>query len=247
MRKIHAFVACLFVTALVVAGCSSNEVPPQPAKPVAWILNDGSVNNTSKQVIQHCNRPDNRGVLLTFDDQGTDQQIYDILERLRHYNIRAAFFPTGQWAQKHLYLIDQMKAEGHMIGNHTYSHVNLKVLSDTNESAFYGEIHPVEGVINTQPMLLRPPYGEGAYDTLMRSRLTEKKIQVCTWTADTLDWNGDGVEVMMDRLRNGYVNLPPLGPDGVILMHMGGQYTPRLIDAIVDYLKQMHWKYDQGA
>ena len=258
MRKIRVLLACLFAAIFAVVGCTgilseeseqqvASASEPQVVDPKTAVYQIAPMNNTP-EAIRRCNREPGSGVLMTFDDYGTPQQVQAILNKLRFHKMRAAFFPTGEWAIKNHDLIVQMRADGHMIGNHTHTHANLKELSDSNEPGFYGEIYPVAGMINTSPQLLRPPYGAGANDVLVGQRLIEKGIQICTWTADTLDWKGGSVDEMMDYLRkgNGGYQLP-LGPDAVILAHMQHQHTPELIDAVVKYLGQMGWTYERTS
>lgn len=154
MRLFHGLAACLATVAIAVSGCT---VVGSQATPV----------NNDLESIRHCNRPVGKGVLLTFDDHGSAWQIQAILDKLREHQMRAAFFPTGKWAEQHLDLIGQIKAAGHIVGNHTYSHANLAELSAHDEAAFYGEIYPLRGVPNTDPMLLRLPFGEGENDPLV--------------------------------------------------------------------------------
>ena len=245
MRAIRTIVACLLGTALVVAGCSaSEELTSQDLDAV--IYNIAPVNN-APEAIHVCNRKPGQGVLMSFDDYGTDQQVHAILDRLRFHHMRAVFFPTGAWAEQHLDLIDQMKMEGHMVGNHTYTHADLGELSVRNEAQFYSEIYPLKGVANTFPMLLRPPFEAGAYDAIVGERLTDNNAQGCTWTADTRDWRGGGVEQIMGLLMHGDMNAAPLGPDGVILSHMHAQHTPAVIDAVVQYLSEKGWAYERTA
>lgn len=244
MCKIRVFLTCFFTAVLALAGCANaNEESEQQVDPQAAVYQIAAMNNMPV-AIRHCNREPGSGVLMTFDDYGTPEQVQAILERLRMHRMRAAFFPTGEWVMKHYDLMLQMRADGHIVGNHTHTHANLAELSANDEPAFYGEIYPVEGLVNTQPMLLRPPYG--AYDAKVVQRLSEKGIQICTWTADTLDWKGGSVDEMMDYLRkgNGGHQLP-LGPDAVILAHMQHPHTPELIDAVVQYLDQMNWAYER--
>lgn len=229
---------------LLLGGCatSSPATSTTPASQASTTIS-ASVNNTDLAAIRQCNRPAGLGISLTFDDYGTPKQIHAILAKLREHNIRAAFFPTGEWAEQHMDLIREMQADGHIVGNHTYTHAPLGKLINSgkadDEAKFYGEIYPTEGVANTTPMLLRPPFEDGAYDPKVGAIMTDKQYQLCTWTADTYDWHGDSVAVMMNRLILGDKYSPtPLGEDGVVLMHMHGKYTPQLIDAIVAYAIQ---------
>lgn len=184
-------------------------------------------------------------MLISFDDSGTAGQVDAILDELKENNMRAAFFPTGNWAIENLDLIERMKEEGRIVGNHTQTHARLGELVDTDIDEFYSEIYPLEGVANTDPMLLRHPYEDGAYDEDVAEKLTDKDIQGCTWTADTHDWDGSTVDEMIDRLESGDEYTQPVGIDGVVLAHMSGAHSPELIDALADHLTESGIPYEK--
>lgn len=235
-------VAAVSAVAVSMSLTSCNNSSEDTASTTTYAMRQ--VDNTH-DAIRRCNRQPGSGVLMSFDDFGTPEQVQAILDKLGEHRMRAAFFPTGKWAIENYDLILRMRAEGHILGNHTHTHANLEELSNNDESAFYGEIYPVEGMINTVPQLLRPPYEAGAYDARVGERLSERGVQICTWTADTKDWQGGDVNQMMQPLRDGDGHLPPLGPDGVILAHMHLPHTPALIDAVVQYLNEQGWAYER--
>lgn len=239
IRRIFV-VTAIAVTIALLGGCASaterTTVASTPAPQVTYA--GKAVDNSNADVIRSCNRQPGSGVLLSFDDFGTPDQVTSILDALRKYDAQAAFFPTGDWALKNLALIDKMKSEGHIVGNHTQTHARLGVLSAKNPDGFYAETFPLDGVANTDPMWLRPPYGDGAFDERVQDRLTEKGVQMCTWTADTYDWSGDTVKQMMHRLTVGDKFSPePLAADGVVLMHMSSDHAAEMVGMIVTYLE----------
>ncbi len=196
-----------------------------------------AVDNDGIPSIRTCHRDPGSGVLMSFDDHGTPEQVGAILDRLRAHHAQAAFFPTGEWAMANLSLIERMRQDGHIVGHHTLTHARLGALSQDDPDGFYREVYPLENVSNTSPLWLRPPYEDGAYDGRVAARLADKATQLCTWTADTRDWDGSSVAQIMARLANGDEFSPePLGPDGIVLMHMQGDHTPALIDAIMAHL-----------
>ena len=233
-------IAFAMVASIVLGACS----PPTTEVSAPFLTQQESyimapVDNSGSDVIRSCNRKDGSGVLMSFDDSGTPEQVSAILDRLAQHEAQAAFFPTGEWALEHLDLVERMRQDGHIVGSHTHSHARLGELSTNNPDEFYAEIYPLENVTNTDPMWLRPPYEDGAYDEMVAERLTEKDVQLCTWTVDTHDWSGDTVDKMMARLTRGDEFSPqPLGEDSVILMHLQGEYTVELIDAIMAHLDQ---------
>lgn len=81
-----------------------------------------------------------RTAYLTFDD-GPSDLTPQVLSILRRENIRATFFVTGAGLEQHRELIQQMAAEGHVLGNHTYSHDYRLYRS---EKAFMEDVHKLD-------------------------------------------------------------------------------------------------------
>ena len=67
--------------------------------------------------------PSERAVYLTFDDGPIPESTPFLLETLRRYGARATFFVVGDNVRKHPDLYQQLLAEGHSVGNHTYHHL----------------------------------------------------------------------------------------------------------------------------
>lgn len=196
---------------------------------------------------KRCDRPVDAPILFTFDDSGSTQQIETLLAVLDKENIRAAFFPIGDWVEKNLDLITEIKQQGHYVGNHTQTHARLGQIDLTkpgSEAKFYQEIYPLEGVANTNPILLRPPFEDGAYDPAIEDALKAKGIQECTWTADPRDWDGSTASQILNRLEKGDQYTKPIEPGGVILMHMLGEHTVEAIPGIVSYLTSKGITYE---
>ena len=63
-------------------------------------------------------------VWLTFDDGPTPKITPFVLDTLLFYNVKATFFCLGKQVLKHPEILQRIKAEGHSIGNHSYSHPN---------------------------------------------------------------------------------------------------------------------------
>ena len=68
-------------------------------------------------------------VALTFDDGPSPECTKDLLEGLKERNVKATFFVIGEKAEAYPDLIKKIQDDGHIIGNHSYTHVNLGILS----------------------------------------------------------------------------------------------------------------------
>lgn len=96
---------------------------------------------------------------LTFDDGPNGQYTKALLEVLCRHRVRATFFVVGKNVETFPNLIRTMQADGHCIGNHTYSH---RFLSYFSKSVFIKEVQRTQKVITnitgTTPTLFRPPW-----------------------------------------------------------------------------------------
>jgi len=199
----------------------------------ATVLPTGSISTSYKKIVS-CNMPGKK-VWITFDDAGTPSQVKGILKVLRERNVRAIFFPVGYFAQNNPRLMAKITRQGHYLGNHSYSHEDFTRLSDKRMRL---EIERgAQGT--TSPMLLRPPYGAGAFDPRVQSVAGSMGYQICFWTVDTRDWAGASAKQIVKRVRYGEAGVtPPVQKNGVILLHMQAPYTaevlPGVIDAVLD-------------
>lgn len=100
-----------------------------------------------------------RLVRLTFDDGPHIGCTPRVLDVLRRYDVKATFFTVGSMVDRHGHLLGRMIADGHRVGNHTWSHPDLTTISD---AAIADEVLRTEAVIaRYAPVdrILRAPFG----------------------------------------------------------------------------------------
>ncbi|MFJ7328043.1 polysaccharide deacetylase family protein [Streptomyces cyaneofuscatus] len=167
-------------------------------------------------------------VAMTFDDGPTDLTAA-YLKALRDAGrVRATFFVTGTLADGQRAGTRRIVAEGHQVGNHTYTHANLVELDATTA---FAELRDTSRVIRTQtgraPTLFRPPFG--STDARTRRDAARLGMTEVIWTADTVDWSGIPTETIV-------ANALTVKPGGIILMHDGLQTTLAAIPKIIQGL-----------
>lgn len=111
-----------------------------------------------------CAAPDTpslKQIALSFDDGPADEYTADILQILKEEGVEAAFFCIGQRVPGREALLRQAHEEGHVIGNHSYSHhLWFDLFSARRMAADLGEADKaIEGAIGLKPRFFRPPYG----------------------------------------------------------------------------------------
>ena len=120
-------------------------------------------------------------VFLTFDDGPTPGVTEYILEQLDKYDAKATFFCLGKNAEMYPDLFEMIKAAGHKIGNHTYSHQKgwrMSLERYLEDVDFANEI--------LQSDLLRPPYGQ---ITPTQARRLSERYDLIMWDIVSRDYN----------------------------------------------------------
>ena len=101
-----------------------------------------------------------RRIALTFDDGPHPRYTQQLLDGLKERGVQATFFVTGEHAELHPDIIRRMQEEGHLIGNHTYSHMQLR---KSNREVFKEELirtnEILEEITGQEVVYVRPPYG----------------------------------------------------------------------------------------
>ena len=166
-------------------------------------------------------------ILLTFDDYGSKEEVEEILAILAQHNIKAMFFLQGSWANEHPALVKAIATQGHVIGNHTYSHAILLKLGD---QAVIDEIS--RGVNSSW---LRPP--QGRYNNRIRQLAHKLGYRICYWSIDSRDWTGASVESMRHTI------LSELKPGAVVLFHIHGAHTRQLLIQLVPEIKTRGYRF----
>lgn len=160
---------------------------------------------------------DQKRVSLTFDDGPDPRFSNDVLDVLKQYNVPATFFVLGSKAVANPDIVKRMQNEGHVIGNHTYSHPNLVKESDlqTLEREVIRTEDALNSIIGYRTKLFRPPYGF-LYNELVE-KLGKMNNYVIGWSVDSLDWQEDPPEVITSRVVDN------IQPGSIILMHDGAE------------------------
>jgi peptidoglycan/xylan/chitin deacetylase (PgdA/CDA1 family) len=131
--------------------------------------------------------PPPKTVVLTFDDGPSTELTPQVLDILKKYGIKATFFNKGNQAESNLNIVKRVKAEGHMVGNHSFSHPNFHQISQQDQ---VGEVTTTDGILKNflgKPKLFRYPYGNStcATNALVKSMGYDG---IVGWHVDSCDW-----------------------------------------------------------
>jgi peptidoglycan/xylan/chitin deacetylase (PgdA/CDA1 family) len=152
---------------------------------------------------------------LTFDD-GPSCFTPHLLDLLNDYGIPATFFLVGGMAEKFPHIVRRIVAEGHEVGNHTWTHPNLRRISRERKLEEIVRTNELLISLGAQPTCLRPPYG--AFDDHTVEIADSLGLAVVLWSVDTKDWRR--LPASYAALRNGRGSVYPQGKmRGIFLFH----------------------------
>ena len=178
-------------------------------------------------------------IVLTFDDGPHPILTPKLLDILKIENIKAIFFVLGEnvAAGKNIDIVKRAYDEGHIIGNHTYSHKNLRTLS---ESEIRNEIVKTEELIRdflTVPKLLRPPFG--STNQTVNKIIQELGYTSVLWNVDTLDWQKKSIKWVEDSIEH-----ITLREDSIVLMHDIHKTTVNNVIELVKSIKDKKKQFE---
>lgn len=136
---------------------------------------------------------------LTFDDGPNSRYTLQILDTLKKYRIKACFFLLGENVEYYPQIAKRIKREGHMIGNHTYSHRHLNRLKPEN---ILWQIERAEEaykkILALRPKFFRPPYGEAGRKVKDLAR--KKGYKLIAWDRCANDWENPPAKIITERI-----------------------------------------------
>ena len=166
-------------------------------------------------------------VALTFDDGPNPATTNQALDTLSKYGIKATFFVLGKNVSGNEEILKRMKADGHVIGNHSWSHPVLSKLSlDEAKKQITDTEDALTKVLGSSSKLMRPPYGAITDD--LRNSLD---LSFIMWDVDSLDWKNKNEAAILTEIQREVKN------GSIILMHDIHAETVNALPKVIDYLK----------
>ena len=170
---------------------------------------------------------------LTFDDGPSPLYTERLLDGLKERGVVATFFVTGENAESCPDLIRREKADGHLIGNHTYSHIQL---TSDNKEVFREELvktnEILKAITGENVTYIRPPYG--SWDKSLEQDLNMFPV---LWNVDPLDWCSTNVDKIVRSVLAGTKE------NSIILMHDSYDSTVTAALQVVDILKAEGYEF----
>lgn len=180
--------------------------------------------NSSESVDSDAVCMEEKKIAITFDDGPHPIYTPMLLDGLRERGIKATFFVIGENAQEYPEIIEQMKEDGHLIGNHTFHHIQLR---DTNYLTFRKELiatnETISKITGDEVIFVRPPYG--TWDKMLDKDLNMIPV---LWTVDPVDWaTCDEGQIITNTIRK-------VKENDIILLHDVYETSVNAALAVID-------------
>ncbi len=176
---------------------------------------------------------DDRKIAITFDDGPHPYYTEQLLDGLKERGVKATFFVMGKHVEENPELVERMYNEGHLIGNHTYSHIQLnKSNGDTFKEELVKTSELIEELTGQEVQYVRPPYG--SWDKKFEKELNMFPV---LWTIDPLDWCSDNVAVIVQKVTS------KAKENSIILLHDEYKTTVTAALQIIDELQKEGYEF----
>lgn len=172
-------------------------------------------------------KTEKKRIALTFDDGPHPIYTPQMLELLKEEQVPATFFLLGENVELYGEVVKEIAKEGHLIGNHTYHHVQITSLSLEEACKEIQETSDlIEELTGTGTEYVRPPFG--TWNTELEERLNLIPVM---WSIDTKDWTTQNVDwIVRETVKHAEDH-------DIILMHDSYQSTVEAVERIIEQLE----------
>ncbi len=178
---------------------------------------------------------------LTFDAGYDNGYTAKILDTLKKHGVPATFFVVGNFMETHPELVKRMAAEGHIVGNHTYSHPDMSAVN--TEEGFQKELEKLEQKYTeitggTMQKYYRPPQGKYSEQNLKIAK--ENGYKTFFWSLAYVDWYVDDQPTKEQAFAK---LLPRVHPGAIVLLHSTSRTNCEILDELLTKWKEMGYSF----
>lgn len=172
---------------------------------------------------------------LTFDDGPHRTVTRRILEILNEQKVVATYFPVGNVAIRYPDVIRDFVASGHEIGNHSYTHGDMRQMKIETLRHEVAETNRILRELGGSSTLFRPPYGRYSQDLLQVVR--EEGSQAVLWNVDTRDWKVRDPDKIVEHVTTA------AGSGSVLLLHSTYPTTADALPRVISSLREKNCEF----
>jgi peptidoglycan/xylan/chitin deacetylase (PgdA/CDA1 family) len=171
-------------------------------------------------------------IAITFDDGPEPIVTLPLLDLLKRHGIKAGFFCIGKKIKGNEEIVKRMYHDGHVIGNHTYSHSTL--IDFYNASAMKEELIKTEdaigAVVNKKTVFFRPPYG--ITNPAISKAVSTAGYETIGWNIRSYDTLSKDPEKIFERIQQ------RLQPGAIILLHDNDLKIIQVVEKLIAYTQK---------
>ncbi len=184
---------------------------------------------------------DEKIIYLTFDAGYENGHTEKILNVLKEHQVPATFFLVGNYIETNPVLVKRMVSEGHVVGNHTYTHPDMSEISTEEEfSAELTKLEEAYAKVTGEKMknFYRPPQGKYSEDNLrMAQDLGYKTI---FWSLAYVDWYESDQPTREEALEK---LVPRIHPGAIVLLHSTSKTNGEILDEVLTKWEDMGYQF----
>ncbi len=173
-------------------------------------------------------------IILTFDD-GPTLYTNNILDILFKYNVKATFFCIGNQIEKHPDIFKRIIDEGHLVGNHSFSHnqtfgfwSSLNILEDITKNDSV-----IKDFLNKRPLFFRPPFG--VTNPNIAKAIFKSGHNVIGWNIRSLDTVIEDESKIFNRI------IDKIKPGAIVLLHDTSLKTANVLEELLLFLQNQNY------
>ena len=180
-------------------------------------------------------------IYLTFDCGYENGNTEKILDALKKHGAPAAFFVVGNMVETAPDLIKRMAAEGHVVGNHTYSHPDMSSISDL--ASFQKELEDLAAIYKETTgqelsHYYRPPRGIYSEENLQYAR--QLGYKTILWSLAYVDWYTDDQPTADEAYSK---LLPRIHNGAIVLLHQTSSTNAAILDELLTKWEDMGYSF----
>lgn len=172
-------------------------------------------------------------IALTFDDGPNPGSTPVLLDGLKERDVKVTFFVIGQNAEKYPDIVKREAGEGHIVGNHTYNHVEITKISEEEARAeIMDTSNLVEQITGWPTEYMRPPFG--AWQKELELGMD---VMPVLWTVDPLDWTTENEDEIVNKV------VTQAKENDIILLHDCYKSSVNAALRIIDILQKEGFEF----
>ncbi|MEH7073582.1 polysaccharide deacetylase family protein [Neobacillus drentensis] len=174
--------------------------------------------------------PDKPMVTFIINVAWGNEYLSEILAVLKRHNVTASFFLEGNWVKNNPDLAKMIVSSGHEVGNHSYSHPDMKKLTaERAREQMVKTNEIIEAATGEKCVWFAPPSGSYRDETIKVA--DELNMKTVMWTVDTIDWRKPSPDALISRVMS------KIDKGSMVLMHPT-ESTAKSLDRLITQIKQ---------